>query len=267
MLLVIVQNDSIFVSSLTPAKKLGGIPIVARCVYDNHPENSSTQMTQRIHKTAINLIWKLSFYGSKVIKALKKDDLFVERLLVLSKETTDDHNNVNRIIWRLGEIKASDKDLDTDDQLISAENEWDETISYDLILSVSPNVNDLIVAKVISSRLTKKGYRIYLEKASKHRLELMKKAIEKQKPILVCISKKYRSSKICMAELEYANKNSSPIIVGLVESKFHVQGWLKHLIGNRDIIDFTTKDSKDKKTFDNALKNLYFQIEKYQNLE
>ncbi|CAF1388085.1 unnamed protein product [Rotaria sordida] len=73
----------------------------------------------------------------------------------------------------------------------------------------------------------------------------MKKAIGKRKPILACLSPAYRASKVCMAEVEYANKNSSPIISVIVEAKYKIQGWLKHIIGGKNPIDLTQKNFND----------------------
>lgn len=87
----------------------------------------------------------------------------------------------------------------------------------------------------------------------------MRKAVEKRKPILACLSKKYRSTKVCMAEVEYANKKSSPIIPVIVEPKFKIQGWLKHIIGSQIPIDFAGKN------FDGSLLSLYVEVEKFKS--
>jgi hypothetical protein len=266
--LVIVQ-DSLFVGSFIAEKN--GIPTMAKCVYENHPENLNTKLTKRIQKTAIDIIWKLSFYGPIISKTLKEDNRFIDQLLILSNETSKKTKEVvSAIIWRLGSVETvrfelTQKEADRqgkqtdDEQLPSTDDQWDESIPYDLLISFSNNVTDKILTLKIYNRLIKKGYRVYIEKQGTHRLMLMREAIDKRKPILACLSKSYRSSKICMAEIEYAEKQSSPIIPIFVESKYKIEGWLKHILGGKIPLDFT-----DKK-FDESLMSLCVEIEKFKS--
>jgi hypothetical protein len=261
--LAIVQ-DSLFVGSFVMEK--GGIPTITKCVCESHPENVETRLTKRIQKTAIDIIWKLSFYGPTISKKLKENDRFIDQLLVLSNEASNQTKEVvGAIIWRLGSVEtvrleiASRPEKQTDDEQLPSDDQWDESIPYDLLISFSKNVTDKILTLKIYNRLIKKGYRVYIEKQSTHRLQLIRAAIDKQKPILACLSKSYRSSKICMAEIEYAQKKTSPILPVIVEPKYKIQGWLKHVLNGKTPLDFT-----DKK-FDENLMSLCVEIEKFKS--
>ena len=216
------------------------------------------KLTARIQTSAVYIIWKLSSFGPKISTKLKSDDSFIDQILILLNGTKKKSKKAAQaIIWRLGNedkirLEQTEKEkkrqttTDTiDDEQFLPADEWDDSIPYDLLISYSNNVNDKISATKIN-RLLSKNYRVYSEQQGKHRLELYKKAIDQKKPILVCLSSSYRASKICMAEVEYANKHSSPIIPVLVEAKYKIQGWLKHLIGGKNPIDLTQKHLNDK---------------------
>ncbi|CAF3609168.1 unnamed protein product [Rotaria socialis] len=246
--------------------------VVERIVEDKSSDDDRKQILERIQKLAVLIIWKLSFYGPKTITKLKSNDLFIDQiLLLLSVASEKSIKTPKSIIWRLGneetirsEIAKKDKtqrktDEDTTDpdQLISTD-EWDESIPYDVIISYSNKTQDKILTVKIYNRLTATGYRVYSEKQGNHRLQLMKKAVEKRKPILVCLSSAYRKSKICMAELEYAFKESNPVIPVIVEPNYKIQGWLKHIINGKNPIDLANLKIKE---FDDQLIRVSKEIE------
>ena len=228
------------------------------CIEAMHADDA--KKVEKIQKIALKIIWKLSVYGSTIRKQLKENHSFIEQLLVLSKRMPKTvRDGIERLIWRLRDAsgfdsKSSDDPIDA--YQLPSGDQWDESIPYDLLISVSNNVTDRILSTKIFHRLNKRGHRIYSENSSEHRLELMCKAIDKKKPILICLSKHYRSSKVCMAEVEYATKKSCPIIPILVEPKFQIQGWLKFILGDVTPIDLTDKD------FDKKLISLSDYIER-----
>ncbi|CAF5125633.1 unnamed protein product, partial [Rotaria sp. Silwood1] len=153
---------------------------------------------------------------------------------------------------------ADQDDIKDLDQLISTD-EWDESVPYDIVLSYSNNVNDKILTDKICKRLVSRGYQIYSEKQGAHRLQRIEKAVEKQKPILVCLSSAYRTSKMCMAELEHAVKQRSSVIPVIVEANYKIQGWLQHILKGKKPIDLTSLVTKK---FNEELLKLFEEIEK-----
>jgi len=66
--LVIVQDDS-FIENFVEDKE--GIPAITKCVYVNCAEDPNLKIPQKIQKTAIDIIWRLSSYGPQISKKLK----------------------------------------------------------------------------------------------------------------------------------------------------------------------------------------------------
>ena len=194
-------------------------------------------------------------------KKFRENRRFIDHLVTLFDTAPEKLKEITeRLIWRLGSVdpiasKTSEKQLD-DDQLPLMDDAWDE---YDVLISVSNNVTDRVLSAKIYNRLVKQGHRVYSENSSVHRLEVMRNAIEKNKPIIVCLSSHYRSSKLCMAEAEYAQKRYSPIIPVLLQSNFKLQGWLKFLLGDLNPIDLTEKD------FEKKMLVLYDKIEQFKS--
>ncbi|CAF1367909.1 unnamed protein product [Rotaria sordida] len=274
---IIVQNDT-FNESLAEEKE--GISVITKCICvktldEKNSDDQKQEIFKKIQQSAVFIIWKLSFYGPTTSTKLKSNDLFIEQILMLLNGSSKKSiQHAKAIIWRLGSEemirleqihkkkhqRQNQEDITGDDQFLSTD-EWDESIPYDVVISYSNNVHDKILTIKIYNRLLSRGYRVYSEKQGKHRLELMKKAIGKRKPILACLSSAYRASKVCMAEVEYANKNSSPIIPVIVEVKYKIQGWLKHIIGGKNPIDLTQKN------FNDELLEVLEEIEKTKSLD
>jgi hypothetical protein len=215
--------------------------------------------------TIIYLLFS-SIYGPIASKQLKSNDLFIDHVLtVLNEKSKKRKRMADSIIWKLGDEKIvreehADKQKQqlttmNDDQMTN-NDQWDDSIPFDLIISYTNNPSDKLVCERMYKRLIAKQYKICFEKEGKHRFELIKKAVNQQKLILVALSSKYRTSKACMSEVEYTFNNASPIIPIIVESKYKPIGWLNHLTHGTNIIDFTQKN------FDDSLLRLIEQIEK-----
>jgi hypothetical protein len=123
-------------------------------------------------------------------------------------------------------------------------------------MSFSNDLNIKNLCHRIHGRLIAKKIRVYMEEQGVHRLELIKKAVDKKKIILVCLSATYRTSKLCMAEIEYAFQNKCPVIPVIVEANYKAKGWLSHLIGGKTPTDLTQKN------FNEAIRDLFVEIEK-----
>ncbi|CAF1319679.1 unnamed protein product [Adineta steineri] len=136
--------------------------------------------------------------------------------------------------------KQEEKERSTNDPLMTIE-QWNDSVPFDLLMCYSNNVNDTIMSLKIADRLTKKNYRVYIEKQSQHRLELMEIGASKQVPILACLSSTFRISQFCMAEVDYAKKSKCPIIPIIVEENYTIKGWLNHIIDNQTPIKLHNK--------------------------
>ena len=159
-------------------------------------QDSNSKICKRVQNLAVIIIWKLSCYGPTTSAKLKSNDLFVERVLLLQEESSESvKQSAKAIIWRLGNEEAirsekadqqNSQDRIDDDQF-TVTDEWDEAIPYDLLISCSNTISDKVLTTKVYNRLVSRNYQVYSEKLGKHRLELIKKAVEKRKPILACL--------------------------------------------------------------------------------
>ena len=256
----------VFAESIVEAT--GGISAITNCVcIERHFESGGTQRLNKritlnepmrkiltsIRDLAVEISWKVSFYGPSVISLLKSNDSFIEVLLQLPRAPSNKATkSAEGIIWRLGneetirqeqtKKKRKDDEIDSGNEghdiFTNDTNRWD---NIDVLLSYSNHVQDKIAAIKICERLGKINIRVYNEKQGQQRLESMQKAIDKGIPLIVCLSSNFQASKFCMAELQYASKKSASIIAFKVQNNYSAKGWLLHLIGDLTVFDFTEK--------------------------
>lgn len=276
-LIVIIENDA-FQESIVNEKE--GISSITKCVLIKSPNDSSLTNIEKIPRYALNVVWHIlrSIYGLKASKQLKSNDQFVEYVLQVSNQQSKKVKKISSgIIWKLGDERIfrsehaeqerkrgeqmDDDDLpDIDDQFMT-DDQCDGSNSFDLMISFSNSVADKIVCQKIYNRLTVKNISVYIEKQGQHRLQVIKKAMQRQKILLVCLSNEYRKSKVCMAEIEYAFKFKCPIIPVLADATYKPKGWLNHLIGEKVVINFTQKKITD------AMDKLMIEINKLKSLD
>ncbi|CAF1468658.1 unnamed protein product [Rotaria sp. Silwood1] len=226
------------------------------------PDNPTSDIIRKIRLSSLKIIWHLLSIVPTLNKKLKSNDLFIDHLLTFINKVSQKEKMIpNGIIWKLGheetlrqeqagkkkQIEEDDRTT-TDDQYDSTDA-WDDSVPFDLMMSYSDDSSEKSLCRKISNRLKSEDFKVYFEKQGKHRLESMKKAVLKQKLFLACLSAKYRASKVCMAEIEYASKSGCPIIPVIVGKNYTVKGWLNHLIGKRKtyfyekIIHYMTQSS------------------------
>ncbi|CAF3165864.1 unnamed protein product [Rotaria socialis] len=263
----VLDNDTV---QKTIIEGKEGISSLAKCACVVNPDNTTADLIKKIRRSSLNIIWKLLSLEPTLSNKLKINDLFIEHIRKLSEEASGNEKKMpSRIIWKLGDEEAFHSEEDTDDihgtttidDEINSNDAWDDSIPFDVIMSFSHDSNDKNLCQKIYNRLKLKDVQVYFELQGKHRLESIKQASLKKKIILVCLSAAYRSSKFCMAELECASKQECPIIPVIVGLNYKVKGWLSHLVGKKDTIDFTQKNFKD------ALLKLTDQIEKMKPTE
>ncbi|CAF0944343.1 unnamed protein product [Adineta steineri] len=246
---------------------------------DVQKEQPDPENLEKIQHLAIHIAWKISSHGPIITKTFKLNDSFVDQVLKLCKSSVvNSKKKAEAIIWKLGSEKMilyeqtqkeeerarnrRDKQADTmDDERVATIDQWNDSIPFDLLMSYSNNVNDKIISLKIADRLRQRSYRVYTEKQGKHRLKLMEIAAAKQIPILACLSSKFRDSKFCMAEVDYAIKQECPVIPVIIEENYTIKGWLNHIIGDRIPIKFTNE------TFNKSLLNLVVELEGMIHLE
>lgn len=78
-------------------------------------------------------------------------------------------------------------------------------------------------------------------------LQMMASAIEKAAVVLVCYSEKYKDSKNCRTEAEYAFTRDKMVVPVLLQNGYRPDGWLGILIGSKKFYDFSGKYDFGKK--------------------
>jgi hypothetical protein len=219
-------------------------------------DNLTPGALKQLRKSSLDIVRKILYSEPKSAIKFKSIDELIDQLLHLLNEPSKKIRlSAKYIVWRLGDEKdfiseqakkvtEQSQISDIDDQL-TTDNQWDDSVPFDVMMSFSNDTNIKSICRRICNRLIVSNIKVYTEEQGKHRLELIKKAVAKRKIILVCLSSKYRTSKICMAELEYAFKSKCPMIPVIVEANYKAKGWLSHLINGKKTIDFTQKNFKE----------------------
>jgi hypothetical protein len=274
VLLVIVTDDT-FQETIVNEKD--GISSLIKCLFINCSDNPSLKSFENIRHFALKILWILlrTIYALKICKQLKSNDQFVEYVLNVSNKSKKTAGN---IIWKLGDEQTfrsehaekerkrtkhddgddnDDASSDIDDQLTTDDQQND----FDVFISFSNNLADKIICRKISNRLKAQNFRVYIDKPGTHRLEVMKKAAQQQKTIIICLSNEFRKSKECMTEIEYTSKYKCPIVPILTDATYKPKGWLNHLIGEKDLINFTQKNITD------AIQKLIGEINKLNEID
>lgn len=101
----------------------------------------------------------------------------------------------------------------------------------------------------IKDKLTEHNFPVWIdvEFMEGSMLQMMASAIEKAAVVLVCYSEKYKDSKNCRTEAEYAFARDKMVIPVLLENRYRPDGWLGILIGSKKFYDFSGKYDFDKK--------------------
>jgi hypothetical protein len=250
------------------------ISSLTKCVCVQCLDNPSLTVIDKIHQSSLDIIWKLTLTGPAVAKKVKSFDQFVDQLFNLSTNPSEKMRQPAKgIIWKLGDenhlrYEQAEKEKERkqessrerrnseDEYRPTTNDQWDDSIPFDLLMSFSNDLNIKNLCHRIHGRLIAKKIRVYMEEQGVHRLELIKKAVDKKKIILVCLSATYRTSKLCMAEIEYAFQKNCPVIPVIVEANYKAKGWLSHLIGGKTPTDLTQKN------FNEAIRDLFVEIEK-----
>ncbi|CAF1330516.1 unnamed protein product [Adineta steineri] len=230
----IIENDEVREYTVEGKE---GIPSLSKCVCVGWMDSSTSILLKQIQRSSLDIVWKILYYEPKSNIQFKSIDQLIDHLLsLLDNPSKKIRQNAKHIIWRLGDekdflseqtkkVKAKgeknneEEAFEIDNQL-TTKDQWDDSVPFDVMVSFSNDVNIKNLCNRIYNRLIAANIKVYIEEQGQHRLELMKKAIEKNKIILVCLSTNYRASKVCMEEVEYAFKKKCPIIPVIVEANF-----------------------------------------------
>lgn len=257
MFIEIVQNDEVK-EEITNDEE--GIPLIARCAYENLDEET-------IRRPAVRIIDAISFANDLAVQQIKENDLLMNYIKYLA----DDSKNkspipeVNRLLWKVEEkeflLKQDNQRKRTSVQTKKVFDEKKAIYQYirgdhrfhlddqeplekfDIMISYCQSDKEF-AEKIYNRLIVSNTYRVAFDKENKHSSDpkTMAKAVEQSDIIIICFSTKYRNSYACRLEAEYANKRKSGIIPVKIERIYDPTGWLKKITDETNYIDFTNSE-------------------------
>jgi hypothetical protein len=87
--------------------------------------------------------------------------------------------------------------------------------------------------------LEKAGYNVWMDIDKMHgsTLDSMAEAVEQSFCVIMCITLKYKNSKSCKQEIEYADKLNKPLIPLMLQKGYIPDSWLGLILGKKIYID------------------------------
>ncbi|CAF1031023.1 unnamed protein product [Brachionus calyciflorus] len=156
---------------------------------------------------------------------------------------TDFIIDIDQLIWTV-ENKCQVKDLNNEDNFEQRH----------IMISYNEENRDLCLRIKCELENDKHVIWIDAEKIYASNTELMKKAVEESKFVLICMNKKYQENPSCRIEADYALQLNKPIIFLNMERDFKPKGWLSRILGSNEFIDF------GKNEFNECIQSLKLQI-------
>ncbi|XP_013413692.1 uncharacterized protein LOC106176027 [Lingula anatina] len=207
---------------------------------------------------AVSAIWELSFNNENKT-AIKTENECLDRVKDLIKHRNPDiAQAADSIFWELdidvesGEEKG--KELDTIDQNLpngapspktwpnSKAALWGESASGQHIM-ISYNWDNQPILIKVKDALVSLGYKVWMdiEQMRGSTSDAMSSAVENAAVVLIAMSQKYKDSKPCRKEAEYADEQNKAIIPLLVQPGYKPNGWLGLLVGKALYYDISGK--------------------------
>ncbi|XP_053376302.1 uncharacterized protein LOC128547449 [Mercenaria mercenaria] len=110
-------------------------------------------------------------------------------------------------------------------------------------IMISYQWDDQELVKDVKKRLTKAGYKVWLdiEEMKGSTLDAMSSAVERSKVVLVFMSRKYKDSRNCRSEAEYAHQTEKSILFVKTKRGYKADGWLGMLLATKLYYEFSEK--------------------------
>jgi hypothetical protein len=121
---------------------------------------------------------------------------------------------------------------------------------------ISYQWNDQPFCIKMKHSLEKAGYNVWMDIDKMHgsTLDSMAEAVEQSFCVIMCITLKYKNSKSCKQEIEYADKLNKPIIPLMLQKEYIPDSWLGLILGKKIYID--AKLYKYKTTIDKLINEI-----------
>ncbi|XP_013405224.1 uncharacterized protein LOC106170042 [Lingula anatina] len=218
-------------------------------------------------KAAVRALWQLSFLPTNKEKIMELP-ICVERLHELRRHTNEAISAASEsVLWQLrnrdhhkagdgGEQAVgptADKNKDNREQSAGSiklnvqPNDlealiWGETDAKEHIMISYNWAHQELLIKV-RDYLTQSGFKVWMDINNMYgsTSDAMASAVENAAVVLISMSQRYKDSKNCRKEAEYADEIDKPIIPLLVEEAYKPTGWLGILVGKALYYDISRK--------------------------
>lgn len=170
-----------------------------------------------------DILWSLSF-DTRAQEQLRSNEVFLNKL---ENSYTDKYvqHAIQGIQWNLNlhGIQSRTKSYDKKNQIM-----------------ISCSDSDLSECKTIYDELTENDCEVCIDPLENHPnlVDKMSEKIEQSNIIIICMSRNYKQSNYCRAEIQHAHKKNLKVIPIIIEENYQTDGWLSHFIRGTSPIDF-----------------------------
>ncbi|KAL3855585.1 hypothetical protein ACJMK2_014792 [Sinanodonta woodiana] len=214
-------------------------------------------------REAVGAIWYLACDKNNQIKILEDKELNLIEKLTDVKEKSEDRTTkeaAEGTLWLLRKhIQNNEKYEDKVRASVKQDRRSDVTDTKKKMghIMISYNWRYQDDVKKIRDKLKANGYSVWMDidnisgKKDGSILDAISEAVEKSHVVLICMSQKYKESKICKREAIYADQWDKEIVALKMEKDYKPNGWLGLIVGDDLYYDFSGKYD-----FDNKCKEL-----------
>ncbi|XP_072025529.1 uncharacterized protein [Amphiura filiformis] len=205
-------------------EEMEAIPCIIRMLQDDFsPEEQLV---------AVEALWNLAF-----IESIRQSDQLqgvVPRLRTLMKTRNKDLQRMcGSALWQIkgnDNVESPRTPPPSYQEAISEPDPARPRQSAQIMLSYQWDCQKRVLQ--IKDRLLHAGYRVWMDLANMRGniLGAMAKAVEESDVILICMTEKYKNSKSCRSEAEYAYSHDKKLIPLLMEKDYKPDGWLGILL-------------------------------------
>ncbi|VDI62430.1 Hypothetical predicted protein [Mytilus galloprovincialis] len=228
----LAKNDE---NKLKIMEKKDTYPLLKKSIMQNKAEQEQL--------AAVRAVWELSFV-EKNKKILAKDKDLMSRLESLQKHDNQDiANSAGRALF----VINPDNEKNLMKSVADSHSKLEHPEQEHIMISYQWSNQKTILQ--IKDKLRQNNFPVWIDVdfMEGSMLQMMASAIEKASVVLICYSEKYKDSKNCRTEAEYAFARDKMIIPVLLQNRYRPDGWLGILIGSKKFYDFSGKYDFEKK--------------------
>ncbi|KAK7462001.1 hypothetical protein BaRGS_00038583, partial [Batillaria attramentaria] len=234
--------------------KKGVVPLLLKGIQSEKEEEIARSLAA---------LMNLSFLSQNAIDLVKKHKV-LECIVPIAQHSTDSKVSDstsqtcrNTAVGVLGALWVHIKGLpnfeskaDEISQIIHQNRQTGETATRD----EQAQKQHVMLSYQTASRPTVKMIRDFLEGAdievwmdidqmgTKTTLQHMAEGVENAFAVIICVTERYKNSKNCRLEAEYAHENGKPIIPVMMQAGYKPDGWLGLVMGSKFYYDFSSDD-------------------------